>query len=99
MSKKTPETLPPVEPVEPPVTLPPEPVEPPAPDDPDAPAFKVYATKRGVMTALFDILVKNQTIYGYWQDGKSFVQFNVPNELVPHFEKHHHFVVGNVQAK
>jgi hypothetical protein len=44
----------------------------------------------------FDIQISNQMISGNWSAKDGVVEFSVPESLVEGFEKHYHFVSGNV---
>ena len=47
-------------------------------------------------SAMFDILVKGETIPGQWNEDRSAIVFVVPVELVDGFEQHWHFQAGNI---
>ena len=47
-------------------------------------------------SAMFDILIKGQTISGQWGNNREFILFMVPVELTEAFEQHWHFTSGNV---
>lgn len=59
--------------------------------------FKVYQSTEK-HTYPFDVMVKGETITGQWAATDGFVEFSVPDHLVEGFERHHHFVSGNVVA-
>jgi hypothetical protein len=61
------------------------------------PEFKRYVTTEK-QSYPFDIQISNVILQGQWTRTSGIVEFNVPVELVEGFEKHHHFVSGNVVA-
>jgi hypothetical protein len=60
--------------------------------------FKAYQST-GTHTYPFDIMVKGEMVNGQWMKADGFVEFLVPDHLVEGFEKHHHFISGNVVAE
>jgi hypothetical protein len=63
-------------------------------DQPDT-GTKPYRTKEK-SSILFDIQIHGEQIYGQWCADPGIVEFQVPSEAVEGFEKHWHFVSGNV---
>ncbi len=62
-----------------------------------AKGFKVYVTTQK-HSYPFDIQIAGEILSGQWSKDDGFVEFLVPDELVAGFEKHFHFVSGNVVA-
>lgn len=58
---------------------------------------KVYVTTQK-QSYPFDIQIAGEILSGQWSKEDGFVEFLVPEELVEGFEKHYHFVVGNIVA-
>lgn len=47
-------------------------------------------------TVPFDVMIKGEVINGQWSNSTGYVEFQVPADLCEGFEKHYHFVSGNV---
>lgn len=58
---------------------------------------KLYVTT-GKHTYPIDIQIRGEIISGQWSVGDGIVEFVVPNRLTEWFEKHYHFVTGNIVA-
>ena len=62
-----------------------------------AEGHKVYVSTEK-HTVAFDIMIAGEIITGQWSARSGYVEFAVPEKLVKGFEKHFHFVAGNVVA-
>lgn len=62
-----------------------------------APGFKAYRTT-STHTYPIDIQIHGELIYGQWCRSEGIVEFEVPDHLTEGFEKHYHFVSGNIVA-
>jgi hypothetical protein len=60
--------------------------------------FKHYVTTN-THTYPFEIQIAGEIIQGQWVKETGFVEFVVPDHLVDGFEKHYHFVMGNLAAE
>ncbi len=58
---------------------------------------KIYVTT-GKHTYPIDIQIYGEIICGQWTASDGLVEFVVPDHLVEGFEKHFHFVTGNIVA-
>jgi hypothetical protein len=59
--------------------------------------YKAYQTTQK-HTYPIDIQIHNELILGQWSREDGYVEFLVPLHLVEGFEKHYHFVSGNIAA-
>jgi len=59
--------------------------------------FKAYRTT-GTHTYPFDMVIKGELLQGTWCREDGIVEFMVPINLVESFERHFHFVTGNLVA-
>lgn len=68
-----------------------------ATDEAKAPLFKSYiSTEKHTYPP--EIQISGEIITGTWTKADGLVCYAVPKHLVEGFERHHHFLVGNIVA-